>query len=101
MRHAQKQGFTLIELLVVISIIGILAGILAPALSHAKTAARIAQARTEMKGLEGAINQYYSTYSRYPTSKQVRKDGVSNFNPDYTYGVTQWMPKGAKAVLNI
>jgi len=86
MKQAAKRAFTLIELLVVISIIGILAGILAPALGHAKTAARIAQAKTEMKGLEGVISQYYSTYSHYPTSSHVRKDGVSNFNPDYTYG---------------
>jgi type II secretion system protein G len=86
MKQGQKRGFTLIELLVVISIIGILASLLAPALSHAKTMAKIAQAKTEIKGLEGVINQYYSTYGHYPTSQHVRKDGVSNFNPDYTYG---------------
>ena len=81
-----RKGFTLIELLVVISIIGILAGILLPALTKAKTAAKVAQAKTEIQGLKGAIEQYYSSYQRYPTSKSVRTDGVSNFNPDFTYG---------------
>ncbi len=76
----------MIELLVVISIIGVLAGMLLPVLSKAKLKAQIAKARTEIKGIESAINQYHATYSHYPASQRVRKDGVSNFNPDFTFG---------------
>jgi prepilin-type N-terminal cleavage/methylation domain-containing protein len=100
MKANNRRGFTLIELLVVISIIGILAGMLLPALGTAKKKAQIAKARTEIKGLEGAIKQYYATYSRYPTSQRVRKEGVSNFSPDFTYGTfnTSPPPGGAGGV---
>lgn len=102
------RAFTLIELLVVISIIGVLAGMLIPVLSKAKLKAQIAKARTEVKGLESAIKQYQVTYSRLPTSPQVRKDGVSANNPDYTYGTFnvsgpgQWyVPKGSQTPVMI
>lgn len=85
----RKLGFTLIELLVVIAIIAILAGILLPTLGRAKTTARVVKVRTEISGLVGAIQQYHSTYGRYPTSKETRTRGVDPNNPafgDFTYG---------------
>jgi hypothetical protein len=57
-----------------------------PSLAKAKTAAKVAQAKTEIQGLKGAIEQYHASYQRYPTSKSVRTDGVSTFSPDFTYG---------------
>jgi len=84
---SRAVGFTLIELLVVIAIIAILAGMLLPALSRAKTTARIGVAKTEMKGLVGAIQSYQNDYGVYPAPIEVRKQGIDPVvDVDYTFG---------------
>jgi len=80
-----NDAFTLIELLVVIAIIGVLAGMLLPALSKVKEKGKIAKARTEINHIVGAINSYYSTYSRFPVGADT-KAMLNPQEPDFTYG---------------
>ena len=57
-RRAAVQGFTLIELLVVISIIALLIGILLPALSLAREAAKQAQSTSNTHQISLGLNMY-------------------------------------------
>jgi prepilin-type N-terminal cleavage/methylation domain-containing protein/prepilin-type processing-associated H-X9-DG protein len=61
-----SSGFTLVELLVVITIIGILAGLLLPAVQRAREAARAAQCSTQLKNLALAAIQYENTKGEFP-----------------------------------
>jgi prepilin-type N-terminal cleavage/methylation domain-containing protein len=63
---AFKRGFTLIELLVVIAIIGILAGLLFPAISTAMKRAKVVKAQVEVHALETAWKAYLNEYGQWP-----------------------------------
>ena len=71
---ASSKRFTLIELLVVIAIIGILAGLVFPALGTVRNNARKSKASSECQSLKTAIIMYESEFSCWPANVSGSSD---------------------------
>jgi prepilin-type N-terminal cleavage/methylation domain-containing protein len=84
-----RRAFTLVELLVVISIIGILIGLLLPAVQNARERGRRTQCANNLKQLTSAAMQHDTAHQYYPTGGWNQQ-----WSGDPNFGTGQNQPGG-------
>lgn len=70
----KRAGFTLVELLVVIAIIGILIGMLLPAVQQVRSAARRTACANNLRQLGLGLLNYESAHQHFPPGVYICED---------------------------
>lgn len=95
-RNLSNKGFSMIELIIVVIIIGILGTLVGPRLMSNIGTSKLTTISTNVKTVERAVAQYYSTNNTVPTqaqldgqlSKTLAEMGITTYAVDTTTAVT-------------
>ncbi|MFI5458678.1 MAG: DUF1559 domain-containing protein [Isosphaerales bacterium] len=91
-RARASAAFTLIELLVVIGIIGLLVGLVIPAVQSAREAARRAQCSSNLRQIGIAMNAYETESGMFPPGYLVWSGGYNITSANYMSAFVRLLP---------
>lgn len=90
-RHASLAGFTLVELLVVIAIIGVLVGLLLPAVQAAREAGRRAQCTNQLRQWGIGLLNHHNSHNHFPGGTFRDIENTADGRDSYFGPNTSWM----------
>ena len=96
MPWTRRRGFTLIELLVVIAIVGLLIGLLLPALGSARTQARQTLSLSNVRSIAQSFELYTGTHRVYPFPGQVEGSPPGMTGAEYSM---RWYARDGIAII--
>ena len=68
--RSRRQAFTMIELLLVLVILGVLAALVVPKFAGRSEQAKITGAKTDIRGIETALEAFEIDNTRFPTTQE-------------------------------
>jgi prepilin-type N-terminal cleavage/methylation domain-containing protein len=98
----RPRAFTLVELLVVIAIVGVLIGLLLPAVQAARESARLGQCKNNLRNIALATLQMHDAVSAFPPARLRARDDYSvdaceSSQPSWLARILPYIEEGAAA----